>query len=75
VVGWIQNEVGHSSCAEVCVRTLNGNEGNPISIVDSTSMLASDDDVRYEQYLNGRHIPKSAIVDGTSTRRYPVIKL
>jgi hypothetical protein len=59
--------VGHISCAEVCVRALNGDERCPILTGDSTSMLASEDDVRYKQYLNGRRIPKSAIIDDTST--------
>lgn len=67
VVGFVQGEVGYSSCAEVCVRALNGDEGCPISIVDSTSTLASDDDVRDARHLNGCLIPKSAIADDTST--------
>jgi hypothetical protein len=64
VVGF---EVGCSSGPQVYVRALNVNEGYPISTVDSTSMIASDDDMRFEQYLNGRHISKSAMVDDTST--------
>jgi hypothetical protein len=52
--GGVQGEVGCSSCPQVCVRALNSNEGYPIPTVDSTSMLAFDDDVRFEQYLNGR---------------------
>lgn len=49
-VSELERHKSECACTQVCVPTLNGKQGQPISVVDSASILASEIGGRCEWY-------------------------